>query len=203
MTGRHAAVRERRATSPAILTDKAPEDTDNPFQVWYKDDWWRFTEDKAGNPAFALINNGSKAALKADADAAPSLGVNQANTNGVQEVWYKVPAASPLEDSNSSFFIICKMNGKALKGSTKPGDKVILTKFDPLDYNFVWSKDRSLSNGQRYLAINLANSDSKLHWFLPPDNEYQNEAYNHPLTLREATSASDTRSQWSFVPFTS
>ncbi|KAI5080604.1 hypothetical protein GOP47_0003787 [Adiantum capillus-veneris] len=266
MTGRHAAVRERRATSPAILTDKAPEDTDNPFQVWYKDDWWRFTEDKAGNPAFALINNGSKAALKADADATPShvslfteydrskdttlttawtlravsssseyvtifsvalqmplrlgigasapkpgegvaailnassssatgtwtleafvpkayilqsqwvsqilvakpphtdvtftsgagsfnnelgvVGVNQANTNGVQEVWYKVPAASPLEDSNSSFFIISKMNGKALKGSTKPGDKVILTEFDPLDYNFVWSEDRSLkANG--------------------------------------------------------
>ncbi|KAI5081293.1 hypothetical protein GOP47_0004476, partial [Adiantum capillus-veneris] len=60
------------------LTQRGPqvvleaEDSDNPFQVWYKDDWWRFTEDKAGNPAFALINNGSKAALKADADATPS-----------------------------------------------------------------------------------------------------------------------------------
>ncbi|MCO5546910.1 hypothetical protein L7F22_000348 [Adiantum nelumboides] len=308
------------------LTQRGPqvvleaEDIDNPFQLWYKDDWWRFKEDTAGNPAFALINNGSKAALKADTNAAPSqvslftaydrskdttlttvwtlctdsssseyvtifsvalqmplrlgigtsapesgdgvatilnasssaqgtwtleafvpkayilksqwvnqilvakpphtdvtftsgvgsfnnelgvVAVYQTNTNEEQEVWYKVPAASPLEDSNSSFIIISKMNGKALKGSTKPGDKVILTEFDPLDYNFVWSEDRSLSNGQSYLAINLANTDVKLHWFLPPDSEYQNAAYKHPLTLREATSSSDTKSQWSFVSFTS
>lgn len=294
------------------------ENTDNPFQLWYKDDSWRFVEDSAGNPAFALINNGSKAALKADADSVsrvslytdydrnkdtgrttawtlqadketssqmiysvalqtslrkgvgsspPESGdgvtvvlgfsssaaakgwalqpyeprayklqcqwytqilvakpprtdvtfsnptrtvndelgvvaVHQNNTNEDQEVWYKVPAGSPLEDSNSSFFVISKMNGKALKGSTKEGDKVILTEFDPLDNNFVWSEDRSLSSGQSYLAINLANAASILHWFLPPDAEYQNASYYHPLTLRKATTT-NTQYQWNFISFTS
>eukprot|EP00250_Pteridium_aquilinum_P011132 c19854_g1_i1 orf=58-1050(+) len=294
------------------------EDIDNPFQLWYKDDSWRYVEDYDGNPAFALINNGSKAALKTD-ESAPSyvslfsdyrrskdtnkttlwtlqsnsssgevtifsialqmpllLGIGKSppesgdgvsavlystngiastqgwnlkpyapptfiiqsqwvdqilvakpphtnvtfqygsgsfnnelgvvavhpnNKNGDQEVWYRVPAATPLEDSNSSFFVISKMNGKALKGSTKLGDKVILTEFDPLDDNFVWSEYRLLSAGQSYLAINLANSNNITHWFLPLDSEYQNAAYNHPLTLRQATTT-DARGQWNFIPFT-
>ena len=82
--------------------------------------------------------------------------------------------------------------------------QVILTEFDPLDNNFVWSEDRSLSIGQKYLAINLANSaiSQLLYWVVPLDSEYQNGAYNHPLILHQVT-GTNTRNQWSFVSVTS
>ena len=82
--------------------------------------------------------------------------------------------------------------------------QVILTEFDPLDNNFVWSEDRSLSIGQKYLAINLANSaiSQLLYWVVPLDSEYQNAVYNHPLTLHQVT-GTNTRNQWSFVSVTS
>lgn len=52
--------------------------------------------------------------------------------------------------------------------------------------------------------MNLANSaiSQLLYWVVPLDSEYQNVAYNHPLTLCQVT-GTNTRNQWSFVSVTS
>eukprot|EP00249_Psilotum_nudum_P028846 c38803_g1_i1 orf=391-1428(-) len=292
---------------------------DNPFQLWYKDDSWRFINDSSRNSSFALINHGSKKALKgkfedlskvfvepynpshtdykflwslgrqglikvvengtqsvdfhlnlgvgnqtpdsADGiaaivsnsrnlhsrtaqwslkvyepkrynisvswvdqvltykppyqdvtyDSAQSpkndeltvVGVRNTNRTGDLMVWLRIPAGG-IENSNSSFIIINQGTGKALKGSTKPGDKVIATEYDPLDNDFVWSEDRNVTSSQRHVSVNLS-SNPNLQWYMPSDNQYQNSAYYHPLTVNSIQSPStlDTQRLWRFILVTS
>ncbi|EFJ36897.1 hypothetical protein SELMODRAFT_403704 [Selaginella moellendorffii] len=116
-------------------------------------------------------------------------------------IWYKVPAGGRDDTTYfTSFILINKVTGLALKGSTKPGDKVLLTQYDPLDYGFVWSENRFQASNTDYLAINL--DGTNLQWALQNDDQYQNSAWYHPLTLRPASANQGYLEQqaWKFNP---
>ncbi|XP_002961641.2 uncharacterized protein LOC9630718 isoform X1 [Selaginella moellendorffii] len=115
--------------------------------------------------------------------------------------WYKVPAGGRDDTTYfTSFVLINKVTGLALKGSTKPGDKVLLTQYDPLDYGFVWSENRFQASKTDYLAINL--DGTNLQWSLQDNNQYQNSAWYHPLVLRPASANQGFVQQqaWKFNP---
>ncbi|EFJ36903.1 hypothetical protein SELMODRAFT_403712 [Selaginella moellendorffii] len=82
-----------------------------------------------------------------------------------------------------SFILINKVTGLALKGSTKPGDKVLLTQYDPLDYDFMWSENRFQASNTDYLAINL--DGTNLQWALQNDDQYQNSAWYRHLQTKD------------------
>ncbi|EFJ33684.1 hypothetical protein SELMODRAFT_406403 [Selaginella moellendorffii] len=115
--------------------------------------------------------------------------------------WYKVPAGGRDDTTYfTSFVLINKVTGLALKGSAKPGDKVLLTQYDPLNYSFVWSENRFQASNTDYLAINL--DGTTLQWALQNDDQYQNSAWYHPLVLRSASPNQGYLEQqaWKFNP---
>ncbi|EFJ36905.1 hypothetical protein SELMODRAFT_403715 [Selaginella moellendorffii] len=114
--------------------------------------------------------------------------------------WFKVPAGGRDNTTYFTSFILINKTGLALKGSTKPGDKVLLTQYDPLDYGFVWSENRFQASNTDYVAINL--DGTNLQWSLQNDDQYQNSAWYHPLVLRPASANQGYVEQqtWKFNP---
>ncbi|EFJ36910.1 hypothetical protein SELMODRAFT_403720 [Selaginella moellendorffii] len=103
-------------------------------------------------------------------------GPNNISLDGM--IWYKVPAGGR---DDTTYFTV--QTGLALKGSTKPGDKVLLTQYDPLDYGFVWSENRFQASNTDYLAINL--DGTNLQWALQNDDQYQNSAWYRHLQTKD------------------
>ncbi|EFJ33888.1 hypothetical protein SELMODRAFT_406162 [Selaginella moellendorffii] len=77
---------------------------------------------------------------------------------------------------------------------------VLLTQYDPLGYDFVWSENRFQASNTDYLAIKL--DGTNLQWPLQNDDQYQNSAWYHPLTLRPASANQGYLEQqaWKFNP---
>ncbi|EFJ36906.1 hypothetical protein SELMODRAFT_403716 [Selaginella moellendorffii] len=89
-------------------------------------------------------------------------------------IWYKVPAGGR---DDTTYFTSFRL--------------VLLTQYDPLDYGFVWSENRFQASNTDYLAINL--DGTNLQWALQNDDQYQNSAWYHPLTLCLASANQSSR----------
>ncbi|EFJ33892.1 hypothetical protein SELMODRAFT_406166 [Selaginella moellendorffii] len=101
-------------------------------------------------------------------------------------IWYKVPARGRDDTTYFTSFILI--------------NKVLLTQYDPLDYDFVWSENRFQASNTDYLAIKL--DGTNLQWALQNDDQYQNSAWYRPLTLRPASANQGYLEQqaWKFNP---